>query len=82
MDKQDGTAAPQWEARFLEALRTGQGVRAACRTAGVATSTPYHLRARDDAFRAEWDAIQPADGRTKRKTSEGGARRGPDRQVS
>ena len=62
-------AAPQWVARFLSALRAGQGVRAATREAGVTTSTPYHRRLADNAFRAEWDAIRPVDGRRKRRTA-------------
>ena len=58
-----GATAPVWVARFLDALRDGKGVRAACRAAGVTSSTPYHRRDSDAAFRAEWDAIQPIDAR-------------------
>ena len=63
MDKRKGETAPPWVARFLDALRSGVGVRAACREAGVGSSTPYNRRAANDAFRAEWDAIQPIDDR-------------------
>jgi hypothetical protein len=57
---------PEWVARFLAALRDGQGARAAARAAGVTSSTPYNRRTRDDAFRAAWDAIKPVDGRKAR----------------
>lgn len=63
MNDSNGGAAPQWVARFLEGLRAGVGVREAARAAGVTSSTPYHRRRRNDAFRAEWDAIQPIDAR-------------------
>lgn len=66
MTKTTAGAAPRWVARFLDALRAGSGVREASRAAGVTDSTPYHRRASDDAFRAEWDAIRPVDGRKKR----------------
>jgi len=59
---------PAWVARFLEALRTGGGVRAAGRAAGVSSSTPYHRREKDAAFRAAWDAADPGDGRCIAKT--------------
>ncbi|MGN6496863.1 MAG: hypothetical protein ACTHK5_05910 [Tsuneonella sp.] len=58
--------APVWVPRFLEALRAGSGVRAAAREAGVTSSTPYHRRESDEAFRKAWDALQPVDGRRKR----------------
>ena len=67
MDDIERGAAPQWVARFLEALRAGQGVRAACREAGVTSSTPYNRRETHDDFRAEWDAIQPIDARKARR---------------
>jgi hypothetical protein len=57
------SAAPPWVARFLDALRAGKGVRPASRAAGVSQSTPYHRRKANPDFRAEWDAIQPVDGR-------------------
>jgi hypothetical protein len=58
-------AAPVWAARFLDGLRAGEGVRAASRAAGVTSSTPYHRRKADAAFRAEWDACRPVDDRRK-----------------
>lgn len=60
--------APRWVAPFLGALGAGKGVRAACREAGVCSSTPYHRRNRDDAFRAEWDRYAPVDDSRKSKT--------------
>jgi hypothetical protein len=57
------SAAPPWVARFLDALRAGKGVRTAATHAGVQPSTPYHRRKANPDFRAEWDAIQPVDGR-------------------
>lgn len=68
MDDNNGKAAPAWAGRFLDALRAGKGARAAAREAGVTNSTPYHRRKANDAFRAEWDAIRPVDGRRKRRT--------------
>lgn len=58
-----GKAAPAWAARFLEALRAGNGVREASRLAGVTSSTPYHRRDTNEGFRKAWDAIQPIDAR-------------------
>ena len=60
MDSMEG---PAWAARFLEALKDGNGVRAAAREAGVTGSTPYDRRRKNQAFREAWDAIQPVDGR-------------------
>jgi hypothetical protein len=68
MDDSNGEAAPQWVARFLEALRAGKGVRGAARAAGVTSSTPYHRRESHDDFRAAWDAIQPIDARKAHRT--------------
>ena len=59
MDSMEG---PAWAARFLEALKDGNGVRAAAREAGVTGSTPYDRRRKNQAFREAWDAIQPVDG--------------------
>ncbi len=59
---------PQWVVPFLSALRKGKCVDAACREAGVASSTPYHRRKTNDAFRAAWDAITVLDGRKTGKT--------------
>lgn len=61
-------SGPRWVAPFLAALREGRCVEAACREAGVTSSTPYHRRRTNDAFRAEWDAIPVRDGRKVRKT--------------
>ncbi len=55
--------APEWVARFLDALRGGMDARKAAREAGVASSTPYHRRRTHPDFRAQWDAIQVVDGR-------------------
>ena len=68
MSDSKGDTAPQWVARFLDGLRSGIGVRKACREAGVCSSTPYTRRKTNDAFRAEWDAIQPIDARKARRT--------------
>ena len=68
MDDSNGNAAPAWAGRFLDALRAGNGVRAACNAAGVSSSTPYHLRGRNEDFRQAWAAIQPVDDRRKRRT--------------
>ncbi|MBX7481480.1 hypothetical protein [Qipengyuania qiaonensis] len=68
MSKGDNRKEPAWVARFLVALKTGQGVRAAAREAGITSATPYDRRRKNQAFREAWDAIQPVDGRrTKRK---------------
>jgi hypothetical protein len=66
MSEMSAADEPEWAARFLEALRAGNGVRAASRIAGVVQSTPYHRRKGNAAFRAEWDAIRPVDGRSQR----------------
>lgn len=55
--------APEWVARFLDALGQGMGSREAAREAGVASSTPYHRRKTHPEFCAAWDAIQVVDGR-------------------
>ncbi len=68
MDGNAKSAWPAWAGRFLEALRAGNGVRAACREAGVTSSTPYALRKSNGGFRAAWDAIQPIDDRKRRKS--------------
>ncbi|GGE01995.1 hypothetical protein GCM10011515_22080 [Tsuneonella deserti] len=62
-----GKPAPAWVARFLEALRSGEGVREASRIAGVTSSTPYNRRDKHEDFREAWDAIQPVDARRKRR---------------
>ena len=59
--------APLWAARFIDALAAGKGVREACREAGVTSSTPYHRRETNAAFRAQWDAVQPIDPRKARR---------------
>jgi hypothetical protein len=63
MTDQQEKPEPVWATRFLDALGAGKGVREACREAGVCSSTPYARRETNDAFRAQWDAIQPIDGR-------------------
>jgi hypothetical protein len=68
MSTTNGDGAPQWVTRFLDALRAGNGVRAACRAAGVGSSTPYYRRRTDEDFRRAWDAIPPVDDRRKRKS--------------
>lgn len=67
MTDTNGEAAPAWVARFLEGLRAGNGVRAACRAAGVTASTPYHRRRSDERFRKAWDACQPVKQQGKRR---------------
>lgn len=59
MTDTNGEPAPAWVARFLESLRAGRGARAAARDAGVTSSTPYHRRGRDEAFRKAWHGIWP-----------------------
>lgn len=59
---------PAWVATFLAALRTGTCVEAACRAAGITSSTAYNRRKTTDAFRAAWDAIAVLDGRKRGKT--------------
>lgn len=46
---------PKKEAAFLDALRDGQSVTAACIDAGVSRTTAYGWRDADDAFRTAWD---------------------------
>lgn len=67
MSKKGKGSAPVWVARFLEALRAGNGVRAAAREAGVTSSTPYHRRRTDEEFAREWDSIRPVDDRKKKR---------------
>lgn len=59
---------PRWVSSLLGALRAGQCVEAACREAGITSSTAYKRRQSNDAFRRAWDAIAVLDGRKKRKT--------------
>lgn len=66
MSQTNAGETPPWVERFLQTLRAGNGVRAACRAAGVTQSTPYHRRKAHPDFRAQWDAIQRVDGRRKR----------------
>jgi hypothetical protein len=66
--KNESQNDPAWVAPFLAALRAGKCIEAACREVGVVSSTPYHRRKTDDAFRAAWDAIPVRDGRKVRKT--------------
>lgn len=46
---------PKKEATFLDCLRDGQSVTAACIDAGIARSTAYEWRDADDTFRQSWD---------------------------
>lgn len=45
-----------WKPLFLEALRQGRTVTAACKEAGIQTSVAYLARGSDPDFFAEWDA--------------------------
>lgn len=49
---------PFWVAPFLQALRDGIAVDAACDGVGISSSTAYRRRDYNPAFRAEWDAIR------------------------
>lgn len=54
------STAPAWVEPFLAALRAGEGVRRARASAGVAGSTLYARRKRDQSFALDWlDAIRP-----------------------
>jgi hypothetical protein len=45
--------------KFLQALEEKRmNVSAACRKAGIATSTAYHQRRMDESFAAEWQVIE------------------------
>ena len=45
--------------KFLQALEEKRmNVSAACRKAGIATSTAYHQRRMDEGFASEWQAIE------------------------
>ena len=68
MKDQQERPAPVWATRFLDALRAGRSVNEATRDAGVTNATPYRRRSTNDAFRAQWDAIQPLDARKTRRT--------------
>lgn len=46
---------PKKEAAFLDALRDGLSVTAACLDAGIARSSAYEWRAEDAGFRERWD---------------------------
>lgn len=46
---------PKREAAFLDALRDGLSVTAACIDAGISRSTAYEWREADDEFRKRWD---------------------------
>ena len=43
------------ENTFLEALREGLSVNAACEAAGIGRRTAYEWRAADEQFRADWE---------------------------
>lgn len=49
---------PSWVAPFLQSLRDGIAVDAACAGVGVGSSTAYRRRDLDPGFRAAWDAIR------------------------
>ncbi|MXO75610.1 hypothetical protein GRI40_10320 [Altererythrobacter aerius] len=66
MSDTNGTPAPAWAARFIEALRAGRSVRQATREAGVSNATPYRRRETDADFREAWDACAPVDDRGRR----------------
>ena len=79
MDKTTNEPPPKWVAPFLKALKTGNGVRAAARAAGVTSSTPYGRRRTNPEFKQAWDAIQPVDGRQPRAKAKPKSRRGKER---
>jgi hypothetical protein len=43
--------APDWTARFLRALTSGQSITLACKAAGISRGTFYNRRNADEAFR-------------------------------
>lgn len=47
-------ARDDWRPPFLEAFRKSGNVTGACRAAGVARSTVYEAREKDEAFAARW----------------------------
>ena len=49
---------PSWVAPFLQSLRDGIAVAAACEGVGIGSSTAYRRRDLDPGFRAAWDAIR------------------------
>jgi hypothetical protein len=49
------TRTPKKEAAFLDALRDGQSVTAACIDAGFGRRTAYEWREADEDFRKAWD---------------------------
>ena len=54
---------PSWVAPFLQSLRDGIAVAAACEGVGIGSSTAYRRRDLDPGFRATWDAIRKVDAR-------------------
>lgn len=50
------TRTPKKDAAFLDALRDGRSITAACIDAGVSRRTAYDWREADDEFRKEWDS--------------------------
>lgn len=47
--------APKRDAAFLDALRDGRSVTAACIDAGIGRRTAYEWREQDEEFRHAWD---------------------------
>ncbi|WP_281302154.1 MULTISPECIES: hypothetical protein [unclassified Iodidimonas] len=73
-------AAPAFSARrrrlFLDALRDSANVSASARHAGIARRDVYRLRAKDTAFRDEWDhaleeALDALEGELRRRAVHG-----------
>lgn len=59
----------RWAQPFLDALKTGNGIAAAARSAGITTSTAYKWRTQNARFRGAWQAIGGVDGRTARRSA-------------
>jgi hypothetical protein len=51
-----GRRVREWAPAFLAALERSGSARQAARAAGIARSTAYERRERDDGFAAAWDA--------------------------
>lgn len=49
------TRTPKKDAAFLDGLRDGLSVTAACLDAGISRRTAYEWRDADDEFRSRWD---------------------------
>lgn len=59
MSRRTHRTTPRAQEAFIEALRTGLSIRAACDAAGIGRRTAYDMKAADEVFAAAWaEAIE------------------------